>query len=530
MSGNLELTENQRDIIHDAGLARALDVGVITVAAKSDLGWALEKFRAKRDHYNVCRNYYAGQQPLAFATEGYKTAFQVMLKRLHANLCPAVISALTDRLEITGFAAHDSHANDDSVGDASQEERAAELAWALWEDNNLTLLADQVHEEAATCGDAYIIVWPDEQGEPQFYANDAADVVVRYDIEDKDKVNLAAKLWREDKRWRMTLYYDDRLEKYQTAPSDSGGTLLPVSANAFTPVQPNGDDSWPLYHEYGSVPVFHFPFMGRIGGDGVSELDDVMPIQDALNKALADLMVNEEFMAYAQRWATGVEKEEKFNAETGKMEEAELPWKVGIDRILTVEDANARFGQFVAGDLDKFTNVIAAHFGLVGKMKGIPPHYFYLITGDYPSGESQRVGESRLTKRAERLQRRFGAIWQQVMTFALTVAREADDTLRIKTQWASAEPRATTEDVTNFKTAIDAGMPIGVAAKRYLNMNDAAIEDMMAEKQQADDAAQARQQAQAERAARMFDAGRSTGGAFPPTNGKQPPRNAPQSR
>jgi len=59
---------------------------------------------------------------------------------------------------------------------------------------------------------------------------------------------------------------------------------------------------------YGRVPVFHFPNR-RVYDYGISDLADVIPIQDALNKALMDMLVAMEFGAFKQRWVTGIEYE-----------------------------------------------------------------------------------------------------------------------------------------------------------------------------------------------------------------------------
>ena len=44
---------------------------------------------------------------------------------------------------------------------------------------------------------------------------------------------------------------------------------------------------------------------------GSSEIDDLMPLVDRLNKSLADMMVTSEYVGRPRRWATGIELEEK---------------------------------------------------------------------------------------------------------------------------------------------------------------------------------------------------------------------------
>lgn len=469
-----------------ASLAPGVEV-VFSNAEGGDIAWALAKLAAKRPTYTRMRDYYEGRHRLGFSTEKYREAFAAMVRELRANLCPAVVSALTDKLELVGFEPHEGMVAGDNNAVAADKSEA-DQAWALWEDEGLSLIADQVHEEAPSLGDAYVIVWPDEDGKAAFYVNDAAEVCVRYNVERKDRIDVAAKLWRDGDHWRLTLYYADKLLKFRTKAPDKGG-IMPSDAKAFAPYAPEGEGSSEVPNPYGVVPVFHFPANGRQGCDGISDLADVIPIQDMLNKTLADLLIAGEFGAYMQRWATGIEAEREFNETTGKFVEKEIPFKVGINRIITVANAQAKFGQFNPTDLDKFIGVVNAHFSLVGRIKGIPAHYFYMVTGDFPSGEAQRTAEGRLVKRAERLQRRFGAVWARVLALALHINKVGDGKLAFTAKWASAEPRAESEMVTNFKTAIDGGMPIKTAAQKFLSMSEEEIGTMMDAKSAEDEAA-----------------------------------------
>ena len=56
------------------------------------------------------------------------------------------------------------------------------------------------------------------------------------------------------------------------------------------------------------VPVVPFPNLGE-GSFGMSELRDVVPLQDALNKTLLDMLVGSESQALPQRYALGLEIE-----------------------------------------------------------------------------------------------------------------------------------------------------------------------------------------------------------------------------
>lgn len=506
----------------EATTGQLLSTSAALAIYPDDLTWALRTISERRDSYFEYQAYYMGAHRLAFSTEGYRRAFATMVARLKANICPAVISAFADKLSVVGFTPHTGMVAGDTSAVAA-DKTEADQAWALWEDSDLATLADEVHDDALVNGDGYVIVWPDAEGTARFYSADAACMAIRYDTERREVVEVAAKIWQSGKRWRLTLYYPDRLEKYITRKETKNSAIFPNSPREFEPYQADGDVAWPLPNPYGLVPVFHFAPAGRLGSVGLSELGDVLPLQDALNKALADLIVAEEFGAYVQRYATGVEKEQRFNTTSGEYEEAELPFKVGIDRILTVASDTARFGQFNPTDLSKFIAVVDSHFALVGRVKGIPQHYFYMMSGNFPSGESQSVAEGRLVKRAERLHRRFGGVWARALAFALRINGVGDGRLAFRTKWQSAEPRSAADAVTNYKTAIDAGMPAHTAAQRYLDMSDEEIDAMIEQKD-------AESQQAAETAQVAFSRAMDRGAGLPANPKQQPPPAQQQGR
>ena len=99
---------------------------------------------------------------MLFATEKFRSAFGSLFRAFADNLCSKVVDAPANRLSITGFSVE------------KGGEKLANEAWAMWLANRMDLRAGEVHTEALTSGDAYVIVWPDDDGQPIIYPNDAA--------------------------------------------------------------------------------------------------------------------------------------------------------------------------------------------------------------------------------------------------------------------------------------------------------------------------------------------------------------------
>ncbi len=135
-----------------------------------------------------------------------------------------------------------------------------------------------MHKDALISGESYVIAWPDESGMVQAYHNDPRLAHVFYETANPRRKLFGAKWWKEnDEETRLTLYYPDRLEYYVAKGKDR-----PSQASAFQKLQEDADNP------FGEVPVFHFRAAGR---SIESDLANVTPIQNGINKLLADLMV-----------------------------------------------------------------------------------------------------------------------------------------------------------------------------------------------------------------------------------------------
>jgi hypothetical protein len=232
-----------------------------------------------------------------------------------------------------------------SPHDDTQDEAGATAAWRFFQDRRLARVANYAHGRAVGLGDAYLVVWPDKAGRAHVYAHGGDCLVARYDPEDPDTLTVAARLWEEPpsvaygRRFRLTLYYADRVERYISGPNTAS---LPTRADAFEPYAEAGEP-WRVANPWGRVPVFPLPFEGGPGLCGHSALAEVVPLQDQLNKAVIDRAVAQEFGAWPQRWAIGLEPDQARNSDgslkydaSGNPVMAPLPFQVGIDRLITL--------------------------------------------------------------------------------------------------------------------------------------------------------------------------------------------------
>jgi hypothetical protein len=399
--------------------------------AMSDIQIAIDQIKAKQPICQMFIDYYNGNHRLAFASKKFTNAFGDTLRNMRDNLCPIVVEAPADRMEVLNFS-----------GDNTNK-AVADAAWNIWTRETLELTSYAVHVEAMKCGYAYLIVWADKDNKAKFYVQDSRQCVVIEDDSTGEPL-FGAKQWLTTSGFtRLTLYYADRIEKYITSKkADSGGGDTLKEA-AFVPFNGEGPSITP--NPFGVIPMFKF--------ETNPVLNDAIPIQDALNKTICDELIAQEFAAYPQRFAIGLQL--PTNETTGQKRE---PFKAGVDRLWVSEDATTKFGEFLAADLEKFIKVEDSRRLEMARVTGTPTHFFNLNASDNRiSGEALKTLESRFTKKVRRLTLNFGTVWADAMELALTIEGTAAD--NITTQWQSPEQRSEQELWTTLGLKADLGVP-----------------------------------------------------------------------
>lgn len=415
---------------------------------------AIDSFRINAGRYERTERYYRGDHNLAFASEKFQNTFGTLFREFALNLCPVICDAMHDKLKITGFSI-DRRDRQKSISHLELQAETKEI----WKRNRMAIRSGEIHKEALKNGDSYVIVWPGLNGEAMIYGNKATSCNVVYDDEIPGKIVRAAKYWRTaDGRFRMNLFYADRVERYVSSGKNEG--FLP-EAKAFAPfTEPaSTDDSSVLANPYGVVPVFHFANNADIGSMGISELEAAIPVQDGLNKSVLDMLVAMEYSSFRQRWAAGIEIDD--DDKTGAVIE---PFKSGVDRLWLTQNPDAKFGDFQAANLNQFLNVKDGFRDDIASVTGMPFHYFSQRTQGFPSGESLKKSETRFLAKIRDRQECFGQVWSDVVEFALRCETGGTEN-RLITAWEDPAPLTERELLENLVLK----KQLGVSAEQSLN-------------------------------------------------------------
>lgn len=377
------------------------------------------------------QDYHDGKHRLAFSSEKFRQAFGGMFSAFADNWCQLVVDAVEERLNIEGFR-------------HGEDPKADQDAWRIWQSNDLDAQSQLAHSEALIKGDSYAIVWADSDGQPKVTIESPRDVIVSYKHGDRRVRKAALKKWRDDDGFRATLFTPDAIWKFKKDDKANGAWKPHLEAN----------EPWPLANPLGVVPVI--PLVNRpalTSPYGSSEFITVIPQQDAVNKLLADMMVASEFIAFPQRYVTGLEIPEDENGQTRP------PFQVAIDKLLIAEDPNAKFGQLSAGDLSNYVTGIETLVQHIASQTRTPPHYFYL-SGNFPSGDAIKSAETGLVAKSRRKMRFFGESWEEVIRLCFKVLDDPrGDITNGETIWADPEYRSEAELADALIKRMSVGVP-----------------------------------------------------------------------
>lgn len=422
----------------------------------SPLWWVArltKELEARRPAIERATRYYDGDHNLTFASEKFLEAFGGLFRAFSDNWCEVVIDAVEERLNVEGFRV------------ASEVPEADKEAWAIWQRNNLDAQSQLAHQEALIGGAAYAVVWVGADDRAEVTVESSVNTIVACHPKFRDRRSAALRLWLDDDGYEHAeLFLPEKVYLFRSKSKRDNDIVRDATTTTWEvdPLATNVDSSGAMPNTLGVVPVVELANRPRLNrtrkiGWGVhSEIRSIMPLQDAVNKLVADMLTGSEFAAFPQRWLTGYEP--GVDPESG----AQMPpnFRPGTDKLWWLEDAQAKFGQFTAADLSNFVTAIDMVIQHIASISRTPPHYLN-ASADRLSGESIKAAETGLVAKVKRKQRFFGEAWEEVMRLAGQL--EGNTTLTgamaMETIWSDPETRSDAEaaDAAGKRSAI--GVP-----------------------------------------------------------------------
>ncbi len=423
--------------------------------------WQYEDEVERQREIVKARNYHDGEQP-TYLTERAETMLGVTDSGddFCLNVTRGVVEAVTERLLVAGFQCTD--------------EASAQWAWATWQTDRVDGKQNEIHETAVRDGEGFVIVdWSTTEQRVRFLPHQRyTDPTVQgtgegckatYQNDDPHQPLLfASKRWVEslgsgNARQRLTIYYPDRIEKYVIA---GAGVWTPIDG---VTLAAEGDTAWPLpwVRSDGTprgIPVIHFRNPGLR-----QEAYDALPMQNAVNKALIDLLIAGDVTAFRIFVARGfipttdgqAPKEDQSNwliLEPGQI--------VG-----TTKNANeTAFSAIDGAPLDPLLNLLEK-LVLWQAIITRTPVSRYQFSGQVASADTLKQQIESLLAKVDLRQILFGDAWEDALTMARQLQNDfgggvdgalLDEAAPFQALWKSAEKRDRLQELQGYQIEKDA--------------------------------------------------------------------------
>lgn len=463
--------------------------------------WLTEDEHACQRAIMKARRYHEGAQPVALTDRlreflGLTAPASSTTGGIYAdrdlspfvmNMTRLVTDAVAERLLVAGFDTDEPDEQESDDGTTTPlPTPVADWAWETWLRNRMDAKQDEVHTGAIRDGEYFVIVdWDEELGrvrftphqrytDPQQAGGDGMGCRMYYpDDDDSQRPLYATKRWVEtwvdsDKKrhteQRMNVYYPDRVEQMHL----KGGVW-----EQYAPTIPwRGEDGNPM-----GIAVVHFRNVGCS-----PEAWDAFPLQDALNKALIDLVAAADLTAFRTGFASGF-----YPTEDGgtPQEDGSNALRLAPGTIFGTMNPNARFEWSDGADLTTLLDVKNALILDIAAVTSTPAARF-ITTKQIAAEGTLKQQEGPLLAKIAKRQALIGNGWEDVFRLArrlenLRGAGGLDEEIELSTRWEPAETRDDEGEAARLTLKQQLGIPQQVLW-RELGYSPTEIQAMQAQK------------------------------------------------
>jgi hypothetical protein len=375
-------------------------------------------------HYTRLDAYWYGRQPLAFIAPEQRQLLGNRLGRLVSNIPRLTVLSIAERLRVQAF---------DGV-DVTAE----------WESNDMPQHCGTLFREALLLGSGYVLVSTAPDGSPRLTVESAKQVSVERDPATRT-VTSALKRWDTLTTTEAALFLPDRVVRL-SAPT------VGASAGAFRQI-----DEWA--NPLGVVPMVPVVNSDRLlDADGCSEVWDLLPLVDAANKLLVDMMCTSEATGLPRRWATGLLPTERIviddttklpvlDGNGNPVKELVNPVSPDTYQMALAASPDAKFGQWEAASLGGYESAMRVVMSHIGAISALPPAYLAAWDAQPTSADAVRAQESSLVARVESKQLIFGPALEQVAALIVAIRDGVDPaTVTPQVQWGDPASRSTAQE------------------------------------------------------------------------------------
>lgn len=358
-----------------------------------------KRLAARRPEIDMLEQYYAGHQKLTFASDAWLKSNGARYSEFSDNWCATVTNAIGERTKLTGIKLR---GDDPLVRDEATQKRASGL-WDRWNMNEMDAQSSQGFLTSFNAKRSYVLVWGDDA---EITWEHPSNVEIEYDWMNPRKRVAALKTWVDETREYANLYTSDQLFKFVRPRNTVGMQNAPQSVQmenhgngawgAWKAREVKGEP-WPLKNPMGVVPIVEVPNRPMLRGEPVSEIEAVIPKQNAVNLLWAYLFFAADYASMAARVLLGATPPMRkvMHADgTTFHEEPITMQELNETRFAVFSGENAKIDQWDAAKLDVFSDAVEVLVGHIFSQTRTPPTYLISKTGmSNVNGEGLKAAE-----------------------------------------------------------------------------------------------------------------------------------------
>jgi hypothetical protein len=393
------------------------------VAEPGTPDWWLDRLygqlRSRQTLITEWDDWYSGDHPPPLGYEKAGPILSRLLETVGANILSLLTDAAHERMHVEGF----------KVGGQINDD-----VWDIWQGNNFDSASEQVFLEKMALSCAYALVDPNENeaGYPTLTPEHPSQCITENEPGSQRRA-AGLKVWLDDlgekPLVRAMVYLPDGVYAY-AAPTRSYAPALSLKPRW------EYQDSLSGGNPLGEVPLVPFVNRPRMLRPPRPEFWPAIVIQRRINKTLLDRVVMQEYGAFKQKWATGVDI--PVDPTTGQPVES---YNAAVTRVFVDTDAEARFGQFEAEDIRQVLSAIEADVKHAAAIVPTPPDY---LLGEMTniSAEGLKAAQASLVSRVRRHMRHDEDPLEDMARLALRAAgKDEPDVASMTTVWRNPEFR-----------------------------------------------------------------------------------------
>jgi hypothetical protein len=398
------------------------------------------------------QDYYDGKHRLQMATAKFREAFSRYFPPMANNWMQTVVDAPASRLTVQGFRFNIGSEGGPKVGGIldpttgiihggqtpSWELDDDDEAWKVWQANNLDSVSRMLHTDAIKLGVSYVLVSPADKAKPTgafpiITPEHPSQCFVYTDPENRCHRLAGIKRWVDDIDGfaYCNIYLPDQIVKWRSAD--------PIKVNSARRIQWTRAGGAP--NPMGLVPLVALENKPDLLYGGRSDLEQAIPIQDAVNKYCLDMQVSSEFHAFPQRYGVGWERAK--DAKGREIAGREVELYLSAARFIRSENKDAKFGQFQQGNVENYLRPIEMYIDHLAAQTQTPLYY---LKGKMStmSADAMHAQDQGLVDRCQNKILSFSDGWEEVMrlAFLATGDQKRGTAQDAEVVWADVESKS----------------------------------------------------------------------------------------